>query len=134
DRPGRVHFGDRYRGARRVPAALPHRRHHPRARTKPRDRRDRPDRADDVEGRDHRRQPVRARRQGYLHRGGCAGSEDVKKDWRLLVSAAAMAASFLTGTDSSFWANDFRDSILKAEGDATLFDYADLHRSQTSLI
>jgi len=45
-----------------------------------------------------------------------------------------MAASFLTGTDSSFWANDFRDSILKAEGDATLFDYADLHRSQTSLI
>ena len=35
---GRVEYdsGDRQRGARRVPAALPHRRHHPRARTEPR--------------------------------------------------------------------------------------------------
>jgi hypothetical protein len=34
DRPGRLYVGHRYRGAGRLPALLPHRRHHPRARTR----------------------------------------------------------------------------------------------------
>ncbi len=47
NRPGRLHRDHRQRGARRLPAAVPHRRHHPRARTEPRDRRRGQGRADD---------------------------------------------------------------------------------------
>ncbi len=68
---GRVEYtaDHRRRGVGRLPAPLPHRGHHSRARTQPRHRRRRQAREGNGPRRDHPRQPVRARRQGHLHRG-----------------------------------------------------------------
>ena len=76
---GRVEYtvDHRRRGARRLPAPLPHRGHHPRARTQPRHRRRRQAREGDGPRRDYLGEPVRARRQGHLHRGRAARSGDV---------------------------------------------------------
>src|SRR4029077_3011783 len=75
--PGRVRVGDRQRGARRPPAAVQARRHHPRARARPCLGPCHQARARAGQGQSAGDESLRPRRQGCVCRGRAAGHEDL---------------------------------------------------------
>ena len=76
-RPRRIHRRHRRRSAGGLPAAVPDRGHHPRARAEPRDRCRGEAGEGDGQGLHHPREFVRARGQGHLHGRGEAGRGDL---------------------------------------------------------
>ena len=114
----RICVGHRQGGARRLPALLQARGHHPGARALACAGPCHEDRAEEAEGPSDGDESVRPRRQGHLHRGRCSGSEAVttridRRFAALKAEGRAALVTFVTAGDP-----DYETSLEDHQGPA----------------